>query len=65
MIGIANVEAEFLTSFCTLALNLYPDMDWDAVEPKLECSWKRLHGDSGAAWRDVCESVRARWAQRL
>jgi len=63
MVGIGNVEAEFLASFCTLAMSMYPDLAWHDVEPKLERSWKRLHGDSGLGWQDVCNAARARWAR--
>lgn len=63
MVGIANVEAEFLVSFCTLARDMYPDLDWNAVEPKLERSWQRLRGDGGLPWRDVRDCAHARWTR--
>ena len=31
----------FVSSFCALALEVYPDMDWNTVAPKLERSWER------------------------
>jgi hypothetical protein len=51
----------FLVSFCALAREIYPDLDWDTVAPKLQRSWDRAHGEHGFRWAEVSESARIRW----
>ena len=55
---------DYLVAFCALAMELYPDEDWTAVEPKLEQSWKRYLGDGMCSWSDVRDSAHTRWEAR-
>lgn len=54
----------FLVAFCALAEELYPELDWAAVEPKLQRSWERYQGDDRCRWEDVRETARVRWEAR-
>ena len=54
----------YLSAFCALAMELYPDEDWAAVEPKLHRSWQRYLGDSMCSWEQVRDSAQARWEAR-
>lgn len=51
----------FIASFCALALEIYPDMTWDTVAPRLERSWDRAHGEHGFRWAQVRDVARAYW----
>lgn len=54
----------YLFAFCALAMELYPDEDWSAVEPKLQRSWQRYLGDGMCSWAQVRDSAQARWEAR-
>lgn len=54
----------FLGAFCAIAGDLYPELDWEDVEPKLQRSWERYLGDGNRQWEDVRGLVRARWEAR-
>jgi hypothetical protein len=66
MIRIAEMTAgwdrnAFLLAFCAVATELYPDLDWEDVEPRLQRSWERYLGDGDREWIEVRELVRERW----
>ncbi|MGH8075982.1 MAG: hypothetical protein ACREPE_01475 [Lysobacter sp.] len=54
-------DVAFVITYCILARELYPDTDWETVEPRLEQGWLRVRGDSTASWQDVRQIGRARW----
>lgn len=54
----------FLVAFCAVAMDLYPELGWVEVEPKLERSWERYLGDGIRRWADVRELARERWEAR-
>jgi hypothetical protein len=69
MIRFANADPcvdvhSYLVAFCTLAIQLYPDQDWDTVQPKLARSWERYVGESTCSWDDVREAAQQRWEAR-
>jgi hypothetical protein len=65
----AHVEPElearaFLAACCSIAMDLYHDLDWNTVEPKLERSWgnwQRVHGYRRCRWADVRDAAHERW----
>ncbi|MGH8077514.1 MAG: hypothetical protein ACREPE_09355 [Lysobacter sp.] len=51
----------FLVAFCTVAMDLYPELTWDEVEPRLKRSWERYQGDGVRQWAEVRDLARERW----
>ena len=69
MVRIAEMTAAwdrnaFLLAFCAVATELYPELDWDEVEPLLQRSWERYLGDGDREWIEVRDLVREQWNAR-
>jgi hypothetical protein len=44
-----------------LATNLYPNLDWNRIEPLMAADWHKVRGGSRLAWTDVGGEVHAAW----
>ena len=44
-----------------LATNLYPDLDWNRIEPLMAADWHKVRERSSLAWADVRDEVHSAW----
>ena len=51
----------YLVALCALSVELFPDDDWAAVEPRLQRSWERYVAEDSCGWAEVRASARRRW----
>lgn len=44
-----------------LATSLYPDLDWNRIEPLMAADWHTVRERSSLAWADVRDEVHSAW----
>lgn len=60
----AESESRVSCSFCSIAMDLYRELDRETVEPKLarsSRSWQRVHGQRRCCWSEVRDLARIGW----